>query len=110
MGKSADAHEVVISAAVMKNEKLGDAVLVFSGTSDNEPSVTLGVDQYLNFSGYVRCVCHTLAQGVNDAVCNGLFLSVLLNRINSISTKVNNHTNFEQLWYRFNARSSVLTS
>eukprot|EP00171_Calliarthron_tuberculosum_P003336 IDg3336t1 len=91
LGKSANEHEAVIAAAVHDNDKLGPDVLVFSGTSDNEPSVALGVDKYLNFSGAVRCCCHSLALAVNDAVRDCLFVTEVLQRINAISTYVNMH-------------------
>ncbi len=48
-------------------------VVVFSGTTDNEPAVALGVDRYLAFGGSVRCLCHTLSLAVNDAVTDGDF-------------------------------------
>ncbi len=70
IGKTAEEHEAIITAAVRDNDKLGSDVLVISGTCDNEPSVALGVDRYLNFSGAVRCCCHALALAVNDAVRN----------------------------------------
>lgn len=73
METSADDQESVISSAVTKNDKLGDSALVFYGTSDNDLSVSLGVEQYFNFSGSVLCVCHTLELGVNDSVSNGPF-------------------------------------
>ncbi len=85
MGKSAEEHEAIITAAVRDNDKLGWDVLVFSGTSDNEPSVALGVDHYLNFSGAVRCCCHTLALAVNDAVRNCNSVTTFVQRINCIS-------------------------
>lgn len=44
MGKSADDHKSVISDGISRNDKLGDDMLVFSGPSDNEPSVALAVD------------------------------------------------------------------
>ncbi len=39
MGKSVEEHEAIITATVRDNEKLGLDCLVFSGISDNEPSV-----------------------------------------------------------------------
>lgn len=69
-------------ASTSKNDKLGSNVAVISGTSDNDAATALGVDQFLNFSGSVRCVCHTLALVVNDAVEECPFLSDALIHIN----------------------------
>ncbi len=92
MGKSAGQHEAITTAAVRDNDKLGSDALVFSETSDNEPSVALGVDRYLNFSGAVRCCCHTLALTVNDAVRNCNAATTALQRINCISAYLNTLT------------------
>ena len=66
-------------------------MLIFSGTSDNEPSVALGVDQYLNFSGSLRCICHTLSLAVNDAIDSIPFLKASLKQINDISNFLSKH-------------------
>ncbi len=73
MGKSEDEHESITTAAVRDNDKLVSDVVVASGTSDNEPREALGVNRYLNFSGAVRCYCHTLALAVDDAKRNYSF-------------------------------------
>ena len=91
MGKSADEHEAIISASLSSNDKIGKSVLVFSGTSDNEPSVVLGMDQYFNYSGSVRCIYHTLALAVNDAIETESFIKSALQRIISITRYMNRH-------------------
>ncbi len=60
--------------------------------SDNEPSVALGVALFLNFSGSVRCVCHTLALAVDDSVGCCEFLLSVLECINAVRTYVKSHT------------------
>lgn len=92
IGKSGDDHAAILRAAVSRNDKLGDNVLMFTGTCDNEPAVCLGVDQFLGFSGGVRCIAHTLALAVNESVPDGSYTRGILNRINSITTYLNMHT------------------
>ncbi len=92
ISKSAEEYEAIITAAVRDNDQLGSDVLVFSWASDNEPSVALGVDRYLNFSGAVRCCCHTLTLAVNEAVRNCNFVTTVLQRMNCISAYLNTHT------------------
>lgn len=46
MGKSANEHRAIIRPALGNNDKVGLEVLVFSGTSDNGPNVSFGMDQY----------------------------------------------------------------
>jgi len=89
MGKTANAHKAIMDAAISTNDKLGSNVVVMSGTSDNDPATALGVDQYLNFSGSIRCVCHTLALAINDAVLECTFLSDYLTKIGEITKYVN---------------------
>lgn len=89
MGKTANAHEAVMSAAISTNDKLAADVVIMSGTSDNDPATALGVDQYLDFSGPIRCLCHTLALAVNDAVSESTFLTYYLDRIAEITKYVN---------------------
>jgi len=89
LGKTANQHEAVMSAAITTNDKLGSNVVVMSGTSDNDPATALGVDQYLEFSGSVRCVCHTMALAVNDAVSECDFLTDALSQISEITKYVN---------------------
>lgn len=91
IGKSAEEHEKIIRGAVKSNDKLGEDVLIFSGTSDNEPSVALGVNLFLNFSGSVRFVCHSLTLAVNDAVRCCKFLILIHENINDICTYVKSH-------------------
>lgn len=45
IGKTAGEHEPIKRSAVTNNEKIGKRVLIFSGTSDNEPRLALGVYQ-----------------------------------------------------------------
>lgn len=85
IGKSAIEHESIIKSALRNNEKLGADVLIFSGTTDNEPSVALGMDQYLNFSGAFRCICHSLSLAVNDSIKDGDFLDACVNNIGKIT-------------------------
>eukprot|EP00171_Calliarthron_tuberculosum_P014900 IDg14900t1 len=92
MGKSSNDHAAIFSGAFNTYDKLGKNVLVFSGTSDNEPNVALGVDYYLNFRNSVRCICHTLALCVNSSVLTGDFIYSVLGQISNISTYVNQHT------------------
>lgn len=70
-------------------------MLIISGTSDNEPSNTLSVDQYLNFSGRVRCVCHSLSHVLNGAVKTGNFTAIQLKKINSTTAYLNRHKNIK---------------
>lgn len=90
-GKSADEHEAILRAAVKDNNKIGDNVLIFAGTSDNEPAVALGVAQFLGFNSAIRCMCHTAALAVNDATQkNGIAVAVL-ERLNNIGTYLHEH-------------------
>lgn len=91
MSKTADDHEQIIAAAIKRNDKIGEHVLIFSGTSDNEAAVALGVDQFLNYTGPVRCICHTLSLAVNEACNSTPFHSSILEKINNISTYFNHH-------------------
>ncbi len=92
MGKSAEEYEAIITAAVRDSGKLGSDVHVFSGASDSEQSVALSVDRYLNFSGAVRCSCHTLALAVNDAMRTCNFVATVVQRIYRIGACLNTHT------------------
>lgn len=59
--KTADNHELIISSTISDNGKLGENVLFFSSTPDNEAAVALEVDQCLNYNGLsVLCsiLCH----------------------------------------------------
>ncbi len=85
LGKTASDHFDIITAALQSSAMLYKDVLVFSGTTDNEPAVALGVDRYLAFGGSVRCLCQTRSQAVNDAVTEGEFLSTVLRRIGDIA-------------------------
>jgi len=91
LAKYADDHERIIQASVKDNDKLSDNVLIFSGTSDTEAAVALGVDQYLNFSGSVCCICHVLALAVNDGVSDTSFIGIVLTQINSLVTYLKTH-------------------
>lgn len=66
-------------------------MLVFSGTSENEADVALGVDIYINFNGSVWCVCHTSRPKVQDVVNSRECSAALLSRILQITTFVDNH-------------------
>lgn len=52
--KSDETDDMNKVAAMNENDKLGGILLIFSGTSDNEPSVALGVYLFLSFSVSVR--------------------------------------------------------
>lgn len=93
-GKTAYEHEAIISAVSKSNFKLGKAVLMFSDNSDNDSSVSFGVDLFLNFSGLVRCICHSLSPAVKESISVGDFLDDVLRRIEDISNHVNRLCNY----------------
>lgn len=68
-------------------KQLAKMCLFFSGTNDNERSVALGVEKVLNFSGAIRCICHTVSLVVNDAVDQVPYLQSVL----EIGTYLSNH-------------------
>ena len=59
MSDTADEHTAILFAAIASFDKVYKDFLIFASTTDNKPSIALGMDQYLNFAGSVRCVCHT---------------------------------------------------
>lgn len=61
VGKWAKKHQQIISVAIVRSDRLDKDCLIFSVTFDNESFLALRVDKYLNFSGPVRCICHTIA-------------------------------------------------
>ena len=73
------------------NDKLGADVLVFAGTSDNELSVAPGVDLFLNYNNAVRCISHSFALAVNDAVREAGFVVNVLALFCAITSYMNNH-------------------
>lgn len=89
LGKSSEDHRQIIQAAVDRSDKVGKNVLIFSATSDNEPAVALAIDRYLNFSGSVRCICHSLSLSINDACESTPFLVKVLDKIRAITMYVN---------------------
>ena len=91
VGKTADEHEAIMKAAISKNDKVGDDVLVFSMNSDNEVVVPLGVDQYLSFDGSVRSLSRTLALAVKDVLEASLPTIEVLEYISGITNYVNSH-------------------
>lgn len=94
MSKTAGDHEQIIADVIKRNNKIGENVFIFSGPSDNEAAVTLGVDQFLSYSGPVRFICHALSLAVNE-VCNSTpVLSAILEKTNNISTHFNHHDTF----------------
>lgn len=90
--KNADGHTEILRAVTRNNDKLSSETLIFSGTTDNEPAVALGMDQFLDFNGGLRCVAHSLSLAVNTACDNCPLLCAILQRVNEISTYVNQHT------------------
>lgn len=90
-GKSANDHRSVISAAISSNSRLGTDMLVFSAISNNEQSVSLRVDQYLNYSRSVRFIFHSISLIFNDAVVEGEFLDLTMRKINNITAYLSNH-------------------
>lgn len=87
--KSASGHTDIIATSNTDNDKLNDNVRIFSGTSDNEPTVALGVDNYFGFNGSVSCICHTLALAARDAIDRCDTVKCMLSKIDYISTFVN---------------------
>lgn len=113
VGKTAYEHKEIISYEAKSNEKLGKGVLMFSGTSDNEISVALGVYLFLNFSGSVRCISHSLSLAVNESTAVGDFLDDVLRRIDYISNYGNHRlkvgTKLVQLQCHEFGRDSIVT-
>lgn len=91
IGKSANDHDEIITASLRSNDKIGKDVLIFSGTSDNEPGAELSFDKYLKFSGSVRCVCHTISLLSKEPFESIPFLSTCISRINDLAAFINNH-------------------
>lgn len=44
MGKTANQHQAIMSAAIGTNAELGSEVVVICGSTDNDPATALGVD------------------------------------------------------------------
>lgn len=88
-GKTSDDHAAIMRAAVRENSRIGDNVMIFAGTSDNEASVALGVAKFVGFDSAVRCLCHTMALAVNAATQTSEVATCLLQRIADIATFLN---------------------
>lgn len=67
------------------NDMIGKRVLNFSGTSDNKPSVALGVDKYAKYSGPVQCMCNYSALVVNNWISPRNVLSNVLEIVYDVS-------------------------
>ena len=64
-------------------------VLVFSGKFDNKASVALGINMHMTYNGSVRCICHTLALALRNAITSCPEISTILSRILRLATQVN---------------------
>lgn len=89
LDKSADEHKLITRSALKNNDQIRSDILIISVTSDNKPSIAFGVDQYLNFSGPLRFICHKLGFAVYAFVFPGQFTYLGLEKINTITTYLN---------------------
>lgn len=100
-------------AAVKRNEIPYHEVLFFSGSSDNDPSVALGLDIFLNISGSVPCICYSLSISVNDAIRSSSFLMTVLERLQITRTYIKSYarlnTKSVQLQFQDFSQDGILT-
>lgn len=75
MQKTADGHEAIMSAAIKATDKLG---------KQTKFAPALGVDQFLDYSGAIRCICHSMTLVVNESATECGFLATLSKKINDI--------------------------
>jgi len=87
--KTGMGHAAILRAATKDNPRLGEDVLIFSGTTDNEPAVALGMDIFLGFTGGLRCTVHSLGLVVNDVANTHRYLDELIVEITNITSYVN---------------------
>lgn len=86
-------EEVLIQSPILGSEK----VRVFTGTSDNEPATTLGVDLLTNYVGSIRCTVHTIALAINDVFKEGTAWKKYMDHVNKVTTYFNQHPKANQL-------------
>ena len=85
MCSTGDEHQAIISSVIANNDKLSLDTVIMAGTSDNNSATALGVEQYLDYSGAMRCICNSISSAVNDASSKRRYFTNLLNKIIEIT-------------------------
>ena len=91
MISTADEHQAVISSVIAKNDKLSHDTVIMTGTSDNHSATALGVEQYLDYSEAMRCICRSISLAVNDVSSKRIYFRKLWNKINEMTKYINSH-------------------
>ncbi len=89
--KTALDHCLITRAVIQSSDKLDEDFLVIGGTSDNEASASLDLDQFLDFNGSMRFVCHSIALATNDAIKRNEALTKSIQRISDLASYTDFH-------------------
>lgn len=90
--KSAEQLRSIVDCVLKNSTIIGsDKISIHTITSDNEPSVALGVDLLTNYVGSVRCVVHTLALCVNDVFSDDAPWQRYMDVVNNVTKYFNYH-------------------
>ena len=92
MVSTTDEHQAVISSVIANNDKLSHDTVIMARTSGNHSATTLGVEQYLDYSVAMRCICHSISLTVNYASSECRYFPNLRNKINEITEYGNSPT------------------
>ena len=90
--KSAEQLRSIVDCVLRNSVIIGsEKISIHTITSDNEPSVALGVDLLTNYVGSVRCVVHTLALCVNDVFTDDAPWQRYMDVVNNVTKYFNYH-------------------